>query len=226
MYSQSIHIWQVFLYVSLENLVYHVFAYFVVGNEMKIQLNANMLTMYRKLFSGSNVANAVDGDAGDKAHNLDGWLTCVSSTRTATDDEKWLAIALKEVFLISKVRATFRWDTGKGVTVFVGNNPSVIDGRDDYQCGERWIENVIRAPHFHNFTCQPPKWASHVSVQRVEQVIQICEVEVYYTQYTAVGMRLPLQFHHTTTHCSVLCLFCFTQESTFLSHHRSILRRQ
>ena len=194
---------------------------------MKIQLNANMLTMYRKLFSGSNVANAVDGDAGDNAHKSGGVHTCVSSPVTAIDDEQWLAIHLKEVFLISTVRATFRWETGTDVTVFVGNNPSVIDGRDDYQCGERWIENIIRAPLFHNFTCQPPKWASHVSVQRnVGEVIQICEVEVYYTQYTAVGMRLLLQFRHTTTHCSVLCLLCFTQESTFLSHHRPIPRRQ
>ena len=195
---------------------------------MKIQLNANMLTMYRSQFTGTNVATAVDGDAGDKAH-LDGRrgaFICARSTPTATDDEHWLAIDMKGVFLISTVRAAFRWTTGTNATVFVGNNPSVIDGRDDYQCGERWIENVIRAPHFHNFTCQPPKWASHVSVQRVETVIQICEVEVYYTQYTAVGMRLLLQFHHTTTHCSVLCLLCFTQESTFLSHHRPIPRRQ
>ena len=192
---------------------------------MKIQLNATMLTMYRELYAGTDVANVVDGDAGDKAHDPDGVHTCASSTRT--DDEYWLAIDLKEVFLISTVRATFRWLTGTSVTAFVGNNPSVIDGLDDYQCGERWIENVMRAPHFHNFTCQPPKWASHVSVQRnVGDIIQICEVEVYYTQYTAVGMRLLLQFHHTTTHCSVLCLMCFTQESTFLSHHRPIPRRQ
>ena len=194
---------------------------------MKIQLDATMLTMYRELYAGTYVANVVDGDAGDKAHDPGGVHTCVSSTETAIDDEQWLAIALKEVFLISTVRATFRWETGTDVTVFVGNNPSVIDGRDDYQCGERWVKNVIRAPHFHNFTCQPPKWASHVSVQRnVGKVIQICEVEVYYTQYTAVGMRCFCNSTTPTTHCSVLCLMCFTQESTFLSHHRPIPRRQ
>ena len=180
---------------NLENLVYYVCAYCVVGTEMQIQLNANMLTMYRKLANGSNISTAVDGDAGNRAYDSGGWYKCASSTVTTKRVYNWLAIDLKGVFLISTVRISFRRSTGKNATVFVGNSPFAIDGSNDYQCGKRWLTNVKRAPHFHNFTCQPPRWASHVSVQRksygnnvIQRLLQICEVEVYYTLYTTVGM--------------------------------------
>ena len=172
---------------------------------MKIQLNANMLTIYRKLADGSNVFTAVDGHAGKDVHTKDGWSKCTSSSRATKRDYYWLAIDLKGVFLISTVRVSFRYLTGSNATVFVGNNPSVTDGSNDYQCGERWLTNVTRAPHFHNFTCQPPRWASHVTVQRnyfgesaLDKVIQICEVEVYYvySRYATAGIPLFSQFHY------------------------------
>ena len=155
---------------------------------MKIRLNPNMLTMHRKLDDRSSVSVVVDKDAGNTAHDPgELWLNCASSAVATKRDYHWLAIDLKEVFLISKVRATFRYESGTNATVFVGNNPSVTDGRDDYECGGRWLTNVMRAPHFHNFVCQPPWWASHVSVQRnyfgsgiLDKVFHICEVEVYY----------------------------------------------
>ena len=200
---------------------------------MQIQLNANMLTMYRKLDNRSNISTAVDGDAGNRAHHPGGWNKCASSVAATKRDYYWLAIDLKGVFLISTVRISFRRSTGINATAFVGNRPSVIDGSNDYQCGKRRLTNVTRAPHFHNFTCQPPRWASHVSVQRnyfdrsiIRRVLQICEVEVYYTRYKTEGM--PLFYNSTTynTYYSVSCLLCFTQESMLLSLQCPVFCRQ
>ena len=177
-----------------------------------IPLNANMLTLHPGNGSVSNppmttnVSTAVDGDAASDANTYPkGWLMCATSRQTAQLSPHWLAIDLKEVFLISRVRATFRHDRGKNVAVIVGNS-----GRDDYQCGQRWTQNVQSAPHFHNFTCRQPRWASHVSVQNSNtHYVQICEVEVYYIRYTSVGMLLLLYtFHDTTTHIVVRRICC------------------
>ena len=189
-------------------------------------LNANMLTLhpgngyiaYPRMTTSPSTA--VDGYDGKDANNFPtGWLKCATSLQTAKNSPHWLAIDLKDVFLISRVRATFRYDYGQNAAVFVGNNPSVANGRDDYQCGERWTQNVQRAPHFHNFTCPQPRWASHVSVQNNNtRDIQICEVEVYYIRYTSVGMLLLLYtFHDTTTHITVrrVCCVSCRRQSVF-----------
>ena len=158
-----------------------------------------MLKMYpdiaiqRKTNIPSNIATAVDGHNGRGVHNSAGWIKCATSKPTwDKPSPHWLAIDLKGVFSISKVSVSFRYTAGNNAAVFVGNNQSLTNGHDDYQCGVRWTQNVQRAPHFHDFLCQPPKWASHISVQRVDQFIQICEVKVYYSQYTSVGMLLLL----------------------------------
>ena len=181
---------------------------------MKILLNPNMLTMYRKLDDRSSVSVVVDKDAGDTVHDYGGWYKCAASAKATKRDYHWLAIDLKEVFLISTVRATFRYESGTNATVFVGNNPSVTDGRDDYQCGDRWLTNVTSAPHFHNFVCQPPRWASHVSVQRnyfgdsvIDRVLQICEVEVYYIDCSTVGTHFHVLQSNTTSHFQCVVLY-------------------
>ena len=180
-----------------------------------VHLNANMLTMHPGIATNedsnkvliSDVAKAVDGDAGGAANSFpEGWAMCVNSVSRL--GPHWLAVNLKGVFLISRVRATFRYASGNNVAVFVGNNPSATDGRDVYTCGQRWTQNVQQAPRFHNFTCQPSRWASHVSVQREAQYLQVCEVEVYYTQYTAVGMPFTLTFHNTSTLIAVRRVCC------------------
>ena len=170
---------------------------------MKIQLNENMLTMYRNLAVRSSVSTAVDGYAGKDVHAPGGWRKCTNSSLAKKRDYHWLAIDLKGVFLVSTVRVFFRRSTGKNASVFVGNNPSTTDGGDDYQCGDRLHANVTRTSHFSNFACQPPRWSSHVSVQRnyfgtkrLDRVLQICEVEVYYTRNKIAGMPLFLQFHY------------------------------
>ena len=147
----------------------------------------------RESTSSSNITTAVDGDDGRNVHSKAGWLKCATSHPTWNKPSPhWLAIDLKGIFSISKVSVSFRYDTGKDVAVFVGNNPSLTNGHDDYQCGVRWKQNVQQAPHLHDFLCQPTKWASYVSVQRVAKYIQICEVKVYYSQDTSVGMLLLL----------------------------------
>ena len=74
---------------------------------------------------------AIDGDNGADANNAAGWVKCaVSAVRTSS--MHWLAIDLEGLFFVSKVRATFRYDKGQNVAVFVGNNPFVPNGR--YEC--------------------------------------------------------------------------------------------
>ena len=206
---------------NLANLVYRVIANCIVGWEMKIRLNPNMLTMHRKLAAGSSVSAVVDKDAGNTAHDSGGWFKCATSAVATKRDNHWLAIDLKGVFLISTVRAAFRYKSGTNATVFVVNNPSVNDGHDDYQCGSRWLTNVMRAPHFHNFVCQQPRWASHVSVQRnyfgdspTNRVLQICEVEVYYIDYSTVGTHFVF---YNLTQPHTFSVSYFTQESMLLS---------
>ena len=173
--------------------------YCVVGVEMKIQLNASMLKMHPQIATRdtdnveSIVATAVDGDPGFDVHSPLGWIKCAKS-ENENGVAHWMAIDLRGVFFISNVNATFRYDSGKNVGVFVGNNPSVTDGRYEYQCGDRLPNsNVLRAPHWYSFACQPTRWVSYVSIQRTGyQYIQICEVAVYYKQNTTVGMLLLL----------------------------------
>jgi protein tyrosine phosphatase len=167
------------------------------GADMKIQLNANMLTMHRQLDRASNVSAAVDGDPGYSNLALGGLKKCVGSAPVTQKDYDWLAIDLKEIFLISRVKVSLRLHSGLNTSIFVGSNPSVINGRDDYQCRERRLRNIAWAPSFRSFTCQPPRLASHVSVRRnyfgtsnPDKVLQICEVEVYYTSITSVGVNV------------------------------------
>ena len=159
---------------------------------MKISLNASMLEMHPGIATGSIVAKAVDGDYGTNVNNVAGWIRCVISDPTV-GVAHWMGIDLKGLFFISNVTATFRYDEGEDAGVFVGNNPSVTDGVYEYQCGDRLPnDNVQSAPYIHKFACQPARWASHVSIQRIGYYIQICEVEVYYKQNTTVGMLLLL----------------------------------
>ena len=138
---------------------------------MEIQLNVSMLKMYpgmaTRTVGNSSVATAIDGHYGIDVNNRQGWDKCASSHPTM-GVAHWLAIDLKGLFFVSEVRATFRYNTGENVGVFVGNNPSVTDGRYEYQCGDRLPQdNTVQwAPHIYSFMCQPAKWASHVSVQR------------------------------------------------------------
>ena len=183
----------------------------------------------------SNTDNAVDDDP--LVSNI-AWDKCSSSTafqlRTVSDmavQVVWLAIDLKGVFLISRVRAAFRLETAENTAVFVGNHPSRIDGSDDYKCGDRLGTSAEPSPVFHNFTCQPV-WASHVSIQRTPARIeffflQVCEVEVYYSSYTSAGMLLFLHLpQNHIRHCSAPCLLCFTQELTFPSIRRPLLHKR
>ena len=119
----------------------------------------------------SNITTAVDGDDGRGVHNPTDWIKCATSKPTWNKlSPHWLAIDLKGVFSISKVSVSFRYTAGNNAAVFVGNNQSLTNGHDDYQCGARWTQNVQQAPHFHDFLCQTPEWASHVSVQRVDNI--------------------------------------------------------
>ena len=198
---------------------------------MQIHLKASMLKMYGGLYTaGGNTANvttAIDGDDGAGANSGAGWVQCaVSALRRRSTH--WLAIDLEGLFFVSKVRATFRYDSGRNVAVFIGN--PVLNGRYEYQCGDRLpdVNSVQRAPHWYTFACQPARWASHVSIQRIEaDLIQICEVEVYYSQNTTVGMLLLLSIPPCNNiHCSASFLLCSTQELTFLSLRCPILEKQ
>ena len=189
---------------------------------MEIPLNASMLNMHpgigsrsvNGLTETSDIATAVDKDK--HMPNI-AWNKCASSrsvrVETTTETEHWLSIDLKGVFLISRVRAAFRIYTGSRVAVFVGNHPFRTDGSDGYQCGDRLDDNAMPSPVFHNFTCQLPTWASHVSVQRIKLktdmsiwfFFQVCEVEVYYSSYASSGMLLFLHLpHNHIRHCSAV----------------------
>ena len=61
----------------------------------------------------SSVPVVEDKDVGDTAHHCGGWFKCASSAEAAKRDYQWLAIDLKEVFLITAVRATFRYESGQ-----------------------------------------------------------------------------------------------------------------
>ena len=182
-----------------------------------IQLKPSMLEMRKGLAADSTVDKAIDGDNGTNANSPNGKDLCTRSSPGVR--VHWLAIRLEGLFLVSRVRVSFRQKSGKNSVVYVGNNPSNTNGTDDYQCGERWIGDVQQAPHFHNFTCQPHRWVSHVSVQRHGWVIQICEVEVYYTHDTTKGIHTLHSYliGHSHIRFKVLCWLCFLQESWFHS---------
>ena len=187
---------------------------------MEIPLNASMLNMHPGIASRSvngltetsDIATAVDRD---KLMPNIAWNKCATSRAVATtrETEHWLAIDLKGVFLISRVKAAFRKHTGRQVAVFVGNHPFHTDGSDGYECGDRLDDNAMPSPVFHNFTCQLPTWASHVSVQRINInaymriwfYFQVCEVEVYYSSYASSGMLLFLHLpQNHIRHCSAV----------------------
>jgi hypothetical protein len=145
-----------------------------------------LLEMVQYMVSG--IATAVDGGVGSDANSVAGWWKCANWQNTSSSPH-WPAVDLKKVFLISKISVSFRHRTGYKAVFVIGNNPSVTNCHDDSMCGDRWTQNVRRAPHFHEFTCRPPKWASHDSVQRIiGHYIQICEVKVYYIMSPQVYM--------------------------------------
>ena len=177
--------------------MYHLCMYCFVGIEIEVRLNVSMLKMHPGLATRNSqesiIDTAIDGDPGNNVHFPAGWPQCGTSLPTS-GVAHWLAIDLKGVFFISKVSATFRYNSAENAGVFVGNNPSVTDGLYEYQCGDRLpTSGVLRAPNWYSFACQPARWVSHVSIQRAGyNLIQICEVEVYYNQNTTVGMLLLL----------------------------------
>ena len=206
-----------------------------VGAEMEVKLGASMLKMYPRVAScipgsskgTSNIAYAVDQDSRDESF-LASWLTCTCSQAIHAvpgilpTPIHWIAIDLKGVYLISRVSLAARYNYGKNSAVFFGNNPNPSTGRDDYQCGVRWTTKATLMFDSHNFTCQPPRWVSHISVQKTPEwsgafyfYLEVCEVDAY---YITSGMLLFYIFHRTQyRHCSNPCLlFCHTGVSISL----------
>jgi hypothetical protein len=152
------------------------------GYEMKIQLNETMFTPHPGLDPSTDIADAIDGDPSETQ-----WCPNTSESQISSP---WFAIDLQGVFLISTVRVSFHMKSGELSAVFVGNDQSLSNGKGQYECGKR-LENGVEAARFYNFTCNPPRWAFLVNIQRnSNKHIRICEVEVYYTPYTKRGIDI------------------------------------
>lgn len=119
---------------------------------------------------------AIDG-LPNSVHGQVLWNTSCAGTTKAINP--WLRVDLKNVYMISRVRAIIFGSSGQNVTVHVGNTLT-NNSNDLHLCGSpRYGARYSLARAFwRDVNCTPPVWGRYIAFQRTVDrgYLEICEI--------------------------------------------------
>ena len=107
---------------------------------------------------------------------IDGISTSCSSVAGAR--KTWLRVDIQTVRYTREVRLLFLESSGAGAIIFVGRSLQNDGALGNEKCGT--VSNNVTASHWRNVTCYQPILGQFIYVERSNNSMKICEIQVFY----------------------------------------------
>ena len=150
-----------------------------VGIATNLAASLQATVIMSSVFPGYNATLAIDGNPKNvTGQRLDGF-DCAG---TKLSLNPWLRVNLKIEYLVSRVRAIFIGDSGKNVTVHVGNNLT-NNANDNHNCGKAPYDNPTKwNAVWRDVNCSSPVWGRYINLQRIvsDSFLHVCRVAFNY----------------------------------------------